>query len=438
MKYILTVCTVLVLLVFTVYGAETTDNQVKNDLTEEQNKRIETCTHQLKIIGKAITSYKEEHGDYPEWLSELLPKHLADEGILICPADDNNGKSLHPYTIEPNKAVSYDYQLVPKLRNGVLEDEAFFGEVTPLVRCFHHNVKDQYSFLLNLSFGNKIYHAPYSWKNSLPQIYGNVETAIDVLESKLEEMPDIPRFFSHYHTLLKLYNSVDRKEDADKLIVRVKGYLNPESIPVNFTYGDMLRTMNRDDEELQHFEKLEKHHPEHRGILSRLADIHKKLGNTELAFEYRKKFEPGLAYIGKMLPDFSATDLEGEPISIESYRGKILLVDFWAVWCGPCVAEMPNVKKVYHAYKDKGFDIVGISLDSDETKLRDYLKENEIPWRQVFSGKGWDSPVSRQYGINAIPNMWLIDKEGKLISNNARGKKLEKLVAEALGEKQVE
>ena len=139
-----------------------------------------------------------------------------------------------------------------------------------------------------------------------------------------------------------------------------------------------------------------------------------------------------------MVPDFSATDLDGKPISIEAYRGKVVLVDFWAVWCGPCIAEMPNVKKVYEKYKDKGFDIIGISLDTDGTRLRDFLKENDIPWRQVFSGEGWDSPVSRQYGIYSIPNMWLIDKEGKLISNSARGEKLESMVVKALNEESAE
>ena len=99
---------------------------------------------------------------------------------------------------------------------------------------------------------------------------------------------------------------------------------------------------------------------------------------------------------------------------------------------------MPNVKKVYEKYKDKGFDIIGISLDNDETELRNFLKENDIPWRQVFSGKGWQSPVAQQYGIYSIPNMWLIDKEGKLISNNARGEKLEIMVVKALTEEHSE
>ena len=132
------------------------------------------------------------------------------------------------------------------------------------------------------------------------------------------------------------------------------------------------------------------------------------------------------------MPDFSATDLDGKPISLEQYRGKVVLLDFRAIWSGLCLEDTPNVKKVYDTYKDKGFDIIGISLDNDEKSLRNYLKEHKIPWRQVYSGKRWDSPIAQQYGIRNIPTGWLIDRDGTLISQQASGILLERLVSEAV------
>ncbi len=183
------------------------------------------------------------------------------------------------------------------------------------------------------------------------------------------------------------------------------------------------------------FEKFEKRHPNNRYVLEELARIHEELGNSELAAEYRKKMDPMSELVGKVVPDFSATDLDGKPISLQQYRGKVILLDFWAIWCGPCLAEMPNVKSVYDTYKDEGFDIIGVNLDTDETRLRNYLKENNIPWRQIFSGQKWRSPLAQKYHIRSIPALWLIDRDGTLISREARGVKLGRLVVEALRDK---
>ncbi len=434
MKIIFTFGIVLGLLFTSVYAEETSEKQVNSDPAVEQKvKHIEICTHNLQEISKAIQSYQMEHGDHPELLSDLHPKHLTEADVLICPADKKGGKSYYPQLTDPKKPVSYDYQLQTAYQKRVLEMRTMFGDVTPLVRCWHHN-EGRPTNTLNMSFAYKVNQSSVLWYSSPVQLYGSVETAIDVLEAGLQKMPDNVRFFSIYASLHKLYMKAERKEDAANLIDRFKTVMDSNNA-YHYSYvGDMFRAMNRHDEELQLYEDLEKQMPKNRVVLERLAKIYKERGNEELALEYRKKYVPGLAFLGEMVPDFSATDLDGKPISIEAYRGKVVLVDFWAVWCGPCVAEMPNVKKVYEKYKDKGFDIIGISLDSDETRLRDFLKEKEIPWRQVFSGKGWDSPVSRQYGIYSIPNMWLIDKEGKLISNSARGEKLESMVVKALNE----
>jgi len=130
------------------------------------------------------------------------------------------------------------------------------------------------------------------------------------------------------------------------------------------------------------------------------------------------------------------TAVDGREVDVASMRGKVVLIDFWATWCGPCIAELPNVKKAYAKYHAKGFEIVGISLDQakDKQKLIDFTAKHEMPWPQHFDGKGWENEISTRYAISAIPAMFLLDKTGVVISTNARGQKLEDELKRLLGE----
>jgi peroxiredoxin len=145
-----------------------------------------------------------------------------------------------------------------------------------------------------------------------------------------------------------------------------------------------------------------------------------------------------LELVGQPMP-ISGKLVDGGQFDIAQYKGRVVLVDFWATWCGPCVAELPNVKDTYDKYHDRGFEVVGISLDNEVDALTKFIDEKEIPWPILFEGgeetSGWSHPLAKKYGVNAIPMAVLLDKEGKVVTLSARGEKLGELVAELLTDK---
>lgn len=147
--------------------------------------------------------------------------------------------------------------------------------------------------------------------------------------------------------------------------------------------------------------------------------------------EESKKVQRGLV-VGAKFPDFAEKDTAGKPLSVANYKGKVVLVDFWASWCGPCVAELPNVLKTYEKYHAKGFEIIGISLDRDEDAFKSFIKRKNMTWAQYFDGKGWENKLAGKYGVTSIPATYLLDAEGKIAGKNLRGEELEAAVAKIL------
>jgi len=134
--------------------------------------------------------------------------------------------------------------------------------------------------------------------------------------------------------------------------------------------------------------------------------------------------------------EITGTLLDGTPFDQKTLTGQVVLVDFWATWCGPCIAEIPNVLAEYEKYHDKGFEVVGVSLDTDREALEKFVEEKKIPWPILFEqneGDGWQHPMATRYGISGIPTVILVGRDGKVVSLDVRGEKLGAALEKLLG-----
>ena len=167
-------------------------------------------------------------------------------------------------------------------------------------------------------------------------------------------------------------------------------------------------------------------------ILAMASEEFKKNENVQLIIAQLEAAEA--VSIGKYFTDITMKNPEGETISLSDYagKGKYVFIDFWAAWCGPCINEMPNVVEAYSKYKDKGLEIVGVSLDQDKDKWIEGIKDMKMTWPQMSDLKLWESEAVGLYGIRSIPHTVLLDKEGVIIAKDLRGIELHEKLAELL------
>ena len=434
--------------------SETFLTSTTGENSEMHKRHIELCTQNLMAIGKAIQTYQKKHEDFPQWLSDLHPKYLPDASVFICPADAEAGKagflpnidlvSISKIIgrigflgdIEPRMPVSYGYQLAPEYRDKKNEQRLVFGDVIPLVRCWHH-VNEDFD-VLNLSFSSQIYRSSKIWEHTPEDMYGSHEAALAAIEEILarpsddKRFPDYKRFFDLYPQLVRLHTLLGNEQSAAALIERLKSGMIQDLQGYQVLF-DLLKTVERYEDLLAFFQVAEQQYADNKFIFYKLADIHQRLGNTELAEAYARKSNPRYELVGKPVSDFSVIALDGNPISLQEYRGKVVLLHFWMVWRDFGTSETSDIKKVYDTYKDAGFDIIGVCLDSEEaimSGLRNYIKVNGIQWRQIFDTAACS--LLQQYDVAGTPELWLIDREGKLITHKAKAENLEMLVAEAV------
>lgn len=138
--------------------------------------------------------------------------------------------------------------------------------------------------------------------------------------------------------------------------------------------------------------------------------------------------------IGAIAPDFTMNDPAGNPVALSSLRGKVVMIDFWASWCAPCRQENPNVVKLYQKYKSKGFEIIGVSLDRGREEWLKAIKDDQLSWVHVSDLQYWQNAAARLYSVNAIPQTYLLDAEGKIIAKGLRSEQLAAKLSELFPE----
>jgi peroxiredoxin len=219
-------------------------------------------------------------------------------------------------------------------------------------------------------------------------------------------------------------------KEFDALLAKHKGEKTDDTAQILLMEAMLyLQVFDNSDKGVELIKQLKRDFPD-----TKPAQNADKILASRKKQEEAKKIKDALAE-GTKFPDFDVKDTAGKPLSIANYKGKVVLLDFWATWCPPCVRELPNVIKTYEAYHKQGFEIIGISLDKEEPKLASFTKEKNMTWVQYFDGLVWENKLAVKYGINSIPATFLLDGQGTIIGKDLRGDALEQAVAKALAKK---
>ncbi len=340
---------------------------------------------------------------------------------------NSNGEMIYLEKLTNTKQINVD--------SAVIDDKGNFEFTNYVPKIGFYRVKvDQRNFaMLVLDSSDKVtLTGDIKDLGNTYKAEGSAETKLFIEYNSLAKQRDI-----RLDSLNKAFQTMMEasKMDAKRMDSLSKMFENPYNAIVNSSSKILISKLKENLGMYSSIMAIQSLEPD------KYLDIYKKLDNG-LAQKYPNEANVKMFHsmvekmsavgIRQLAPDIALNNPEGKEITLSSFRGKVVLVDFWASWCGPCRKEMPNVVKAYAKFKNKGFEIFGVSLDQEKDRWIEAIAKDGITWPQVSDLKQWQSEVVPLYSIQSIPYTILLDKEGKILAKNLRGEDLEKKLAEVL------
>lgn len=297
--------------------------------------------------------------------------------------------------------------------------------------------KGHFSFNGKVTYPSLMFIGPVGNKQKYLQLF--VENSNITIKSHIDSLQSPRITGSKSQDLMYSFQSSQNNLNQEMRML-IKQFRSTKEMDKKRTYRQKLIALNQQSIKDQK-EFVQSHTNSHVTVYMTAYDLKDKFKTEELKsllIDYKKNFPKSSLVqqleqevqkiestaIGHHAPDFEVTDINGNKVTLKSFKGKYVLIDFWASWCGPCRREAPNFVNIYNKYKTKGFTIFGVSLDKDEASWKKGIKEMKLSWNHTCDFKVWKSDLAKLYNVQSIPTCYLIDPNGIIVAKGIVGEKL--------------